>query len=63
MVGLLRLARNEGFRIVVLSWFCDLFAVGTIGAMLPYYVGYVLLDPQVAITLKTLQIHREAAQL
>ena len=50
MVALLRLARSKGFRIVVLSWFCDLFAVGTIGAMLPYYVGYVLLDPQVAIT-------------
>ena len=46
VVNLLRCMRNEPFDKIIKSYFLDYLGLGMISAMLPFYVGYVLLRPE-----------------
>ena len=46
VVNLLRCMRNEPFDYIIRSYFLDYLGLGMISAMLPFYVGYVLLRPE-----------------
>jgi GPH family glycoside/pentoside/hexuronide:cation symporter len=45
VVNLLRCMRNDPFDKIIKSYFLDYLGLGMISAMLPFYVGYVLLRP------------------
>lgn len=46
VVNLLRCVRNVPFDFIIKSYFLDYLALGMVSAMTPFYVGYVLLQPE-----------------
>ena len=46
VVNLLRCFRNGPFDCIIKSYFLDYLGLGMISAMMPFYVGYVLLQPK-----------------